>query len=447
MSSTRKAQLVLVAAVVFLVLTSAAAYFALARLQTNTDWVRHTLDVQHSLDQYSTLFGKAGRLRAEYIDSGKAEVLSRQADVVLAVRNELSNIQQLTADNVKQQATVQKLKELTEGRIGLMDQAMQLKRSGKSTPDLQLPINREMMAAADETESLVYDMQNEEQRLLVERQKRERASFAATGAVLVTSLFLALIFFLIHHQMIMDQVQQRARAEAAQRNLSTRLLTMQDEERRKFARELHDSVGQHLAAIKMGVSLLARKLPEDAIVKDCMNLADDAISETRTISHLLHPPLLDEAGLNSAMHWFVDGFASRSGIAVNLQIQDGIQRLDQTAELVLFRALQEGLTNVHRHSGAKQADVSLTSSGDSVTLILRDNGRGIPAKSLQRLKEEGSAGGVGLAGMTERVREVGGTLNVNSSAKGTEIVARIPVRSSTKAQRENVPISTQEVNG
>ena len=447
MSSARKAQLVLVAAVVFLVLTSAAAYFALAHLQSNAEWVRHTLDVQHSLDQYSTLFGKAGRLRAEYIDSGKAEVLSRQADVVVAVRNELSNIQQRTADNVNQQATLQKLKDVTERRIALMDEAMRLKRSGKSTADLQSPINREMMAAADNTESLVHDMQNEEQRLLVERQNRERASFVTIGVVLVTSLFLALIFFLTHHQMIMEQVQQRSRAEAAQRNLSSRLLTMQDEERRKFARELHDSVGQHLAAIKMGVSLLARKLPEDAIVKDCMKLADDAISETRTISHLLHPPLLDEAGLNSAMRWFVDGFASRSGIKVNLQIQDGIQRLDQTAELVLFRALQEGLTNVHRHSGAKQADLSLASSGDSVTLTLRDNGRGIPAESLQRLKEEGSAGGVGLAGMTERVREVGGTLKINSSPEGTEIVARIPARPAVTALREVLPTPTQEVNG
>ena len=447
MSSTRKAQLVLVAAVVFLLLTAVAAYFALARLQTNTEWVRHTLDVQHSLDQYSTLFGKAGRLRAEYIDSGDLAVFSRQAEVVVAVRNELSNIRQLTADNVNQQATWRKLKDLTEQRIDLMDQAMQLKRSGKSTSELQVPINREMMSAADDTEALVGDMQNDEERLLIERERRESASFVTIAAILVTSLFLALMFFLIHHRMIMDQVLERARAEAGQRNLSARLLTMQDEERRKFARELHDSVGQHLAAIKMAVSLLTRKLPDDAIVKDCLKLADDAISETRTISHLLHPPLLDEAGLNSAMRWFVDGFASRSGIVVNLQIQDGIQRFEQTTELVLFRALQEGLTNVHRHSGAKQADVKLTSAGGYVTLTICDHGKGIPAEVLQRLKEDGTAGGVGLAGMTERVREVGGTLNINSSAQGTEIVARIPVRPAAATLREILPAPAQEVNG
>lgn len=447
MTSTRKAQSVLVAAVVFLLLTASAAYFALVRLQTNTEWVRHTLDVQHSLDHYSTLFGKAGRLRAEYVDSGDAAVLPRQADVVVAVRNELSNIRQLTADNVNQQTTWRKLNDLTEQRIDLMDQALQLKRSGKSTSELQSPINREMMSAADGTEALVQEMENEEQRLLVEREQREQSSFVTIGAVLVTSLFLALMFFLIHHRMIMDQVLERARAEAGQRSLSARLLTLQDEERRKFARELHDSVGQHLAAIKMGVSLLARKLPDDAIVEDCLKLADDAIAETRTISHLLHPPLLDEAGLNSAMRWFVEGFASRSGIAVNLQIQDGIQRFDPTIELVLFRALQEGLTNVHRHSGAKRADVSLSSSGGYVTLTVRDHGRGLSGDALKRLVDEGSAGGVGLAGMTERVREVGGTLSINSSGQGTEIVARIPVRPAATASPEILPTPTQEVNG
>ena len=447
MSSTRKAQAVLVAAIVFLLLTTSAAYFALARLQTTTEWVRHTLDAQHSLDRYLTMFGRAGRLRSEYVDSGDPAVLARQADAVIAVRNELVNIRQLTADNVTQQVAWQQLAEVTDRRIALMDQAVQLRRLGKSTPELQAPINHGMMLVADETEALVHAMQAEEQRLLIERQKRERASFVATGAVLVTSLFLALILFLVHHRMIMDQVQQRTRAETAQRNLSARLLTLQDEERRKFARELHDSVGQHLAAIKMAVSLLARKLPGDAVVKDCLKLADDAISETRTISHLLHPPLLDEAGLNSAIRWFVEGFASRSGIHVNLHIQEGIPRLHQTTELVLFRALQEGLTNVHRHSGAKQADVSLTNSGEYVTFTVRDHGGGIPASALQKLKDEGTAGGVGLAGMTERVREVGGTLEIHSSVRGTEIMARVPVRRSEKSPPTVLSIPAEEVNG
>ena len=447
MSSARKANAVLAAAIVFLLITSFAAYFAFARLQTSAEWVRHTLDVQHSLDRFSTIVGKAGRLRSEYLDSGNKELLSRHSETVLEVRNNLAAIQRLTTDNVNQQAMWQRVAAITERRISLMDQAMQLKRSGKSTPELQAPINREMMAAADDTETVVRSMEDEEQRLLEERQKREKEAFSIIGAVLLTSLFLALVLFLIHHQMIMDQVRERARAEAGQRNLSARLLTLQDSERRKFARELHDSVGQHLAAIKMGVSLLARKLPDDSVVKDCLKLADDAIAETRTISHLLHPPLLDEAGLNSAMRWFVEGFASRSGIQVNLHIQDGIQRYEQTTELVLFRALQEALTNVHRHSGTKQADVSLNSSGTHLVLTVRDHGRGISPEALQRLKEEGTAGGVGLAGMIERLREIGGNLEINSSVDGTEIVVRVPARNRVPAELGVLPLPAQEVNG
>jgi len=447
MSSTRKANAVLAAAIVFLLLTSVAAYFAFARLQTSAVWVRHTLDVQHSLDHFSTIFGKAGRLRSQYVDSGNPELLSRQADAVVAVRNALMEIRQLTADNANQQATWQKLTVATDRRIALMAQAMQLKRSGKSTPELQVPINREMVAAADDTETLIRAMEDEEQRLLIERQGREKASFTIIGAVLITSFFLALLLFLIHHRMIMDQVDERKRAENVQRSLSARLLTLQDEERRKFARELHDSVGQHLAAIKMAVALLDQKIPGNALVHDCLKLADDAIAETRTISHLLHPPLLDEAGLNSAMRWFVEGFASRSGIQVNIHIQDGIQRYAQTTELVLFRALQEGLTNVHRHAGAKQADVSLTTSRDLVMLTVRDHGHGISLETLQRLREAGTAGGVGLTGMRERLREIGGKLEINSSAQGTEVIVQVPVQHRDTAEAEVFPIPAQEVNG
>jgi signal transduction histidine kinase len=205
-------------------------------------------------------------------------------------------------------------------------------------------------------------------------------------------------------------------------------LTLQDEERRKFARELHDSVGQHLAATKMALSLLLSKLPGDATLKDCLKLLDDSISETRTISHLLHPPLLDEAGLNSASRWFVEGFGKRSGIATNLEIRDGENRLPESVELVLFRVLQESLTNVHRHSGATKADVSLNATGQEIILRVKDNGKGVPEHVLQNLRESGAGGGVGLGGMTERMHEIGGHLEITSSATGTELVASVPLR-------------------
>ncbi len=448
MASNGKANGVLVAAIIFLLMSSCAAFLAFKRLQASEQWVFHTLAVQHALDHFSTAAGRAGRLRAEYVESGDAAFLARQGDAAAEVRSAVADIRRLTGDNSRQQANCQKLAELTESRLGFMDQALALKRSGKSTPESQAAINRQMMAAADTSDTLVRAMEDEEERLLAERRERQGASFSMIAGVLLTSLFLALILFLIHHQLITDQVRERVRAETAQRNLSARLLTLQDEERRRFARELHDSVGQHLAAIKMGISVLERKLSGDPVVQDCLKLADDAITETRTISHLLHPPLLDEAGLNSAVRWFVEGFAKRSGIRVNLHIHDGIQRFEESTELVLFRALQESLTNVHRHSGAKQADVSLTDTRDSLVLTVRDHGSGISAAVLQNLARDGTAGGVGLAGMTERIREIGGRLEINASTQGTEIVAQVPIRRRTPPEpAQIVPATVPEVNG
>jgi len=447
MSSFGRANAVLAAAVIFLLLSSSSSYFAFVRLQTSQQWVQHTFNVQHAMDHFSTMLSRAGRLRSEYVNSGDATILSRQADAVVDIRTALTSIQQLTSDNVTEQDHCRKLAEITEHRIALMDQSIALRRSGKSTLESQAAISRQITVAGDATEAVLERMEDEEKRLLGERQRREGASFFVVSAILLTSLFLALVLFLIHHQMLTDQVRERQRAEVAQRNLSARLLTLQDEERRKFARELHDSVGQQLAAMKMGIAMLERKLPGEPIILDCLKLLDDAIGETRTISHLLHPPLLDEAGLNSAFRWFVEGFAKRSGINVNLQIEDGSQRFEAAVELVLFRALQESLTNVHRHSGAKQADVRLTTSAGYVILSIRDHGRGIPAAVLQNLRHDGTAGGVGLAGMTERLREIGGRLDINSGPQGSEIVARVPMRRRVAPAVETLPSTAQEVNG
>lgn len=428
MSSIGKANTALAAAIIFLLLSTCAAYFAFVRLRTSQDWVQHTREVQLALHQFASAGARAGRLRSQYVDSGDESLFRTQASAVGAIRAALASIERLTSDNITQQASYQKLAQLTERRIALMDQALQLKRSGKSTLEAQAPIARQIVDTADDVDEVLQGMYEEEQRLLAQREQREAGSFNMTAAVLATSLFFALVLFLIHHQLLTDQVRERVRAEAAQRALSARLLTMQDQERRRFARELHDSVGQHLAAMKMALSILESKLPGDSLVQDCLTLADNSIGETRTISHLLHPPLLDEAGLNSACRWFVEGFAKRSGIEVNLQIQDRLVRFSEGTELVLFRVLQESLTNIHRHSGARRADVSLGTLGNDVILRIRDYGRGMPAEVLRNLRKEVTAQGVGLAGMKERVREIGGCLEINSSIDGSEIVARVPMQ-------------------
>jgi signal transduction histidine kinase len=445
MSSIGKVNAALAAAIVFLLLSSCSAYLAFSRLNTSERWVHHTRDVQSALAQFAMTTARAGRLRAEYVDSGEASILQQQSAEVAQIRNTVALIQHMTADNPQEQANCRRLAEMSEERIALMDQSMELKRAEKSSLLAQAAITRQIVVTAEGTDGLTQRMYDTEEQLLAERQARVSSSSTVTEAILITSLFLALVLFIVHHQLLMDQVSARTRAETAQRALSARLLTLQDAERRKFARELHDSVGQHLAALKMAISILQAKLPGDSVLEDCLRMLDDSIAETRTISHLLHPPLLDEAGLSSASRWFVEGFGKRSGIDVNLDILDGDARLPEATELVLFRVLQESLTNVHRHSGAARADVSLQTAGNQVILRVRDYGRGMPAALAQSLREDGSGGGVGLAGMTERLREIGGTLEINSSTIGTEVVARVPAQ--PRPIRQNFSPTMQEVQG
>ena len=188
------------------------------------------------------------------------------------------------------------------------------------------------------------------------------------------------------------EVVERKRAEEQLRQLSVRLMTLQDEERRHIARDLHDTTGQTLAAMKMTTALIQQTSagPEMHRLLDDLNaLTDEAVQEIRTTSYLLHPPLLDEAGIASAVQWFVEGFSKRSGIHVQCEIEENLQRPLRNHELVLFRVLQESLTNVHRHSGASSAMVHLRFNEDHFFLEISDNGIGIPEDCIKRFHEAG----------------------------------------------------------
>src|SRR5215468_744610 len=215
------------------------------------------------------------------------------------------------------------------------------------------------------------------------------------------------------------------------RELSARLLKMRDEERRRLARELHDSVGQLLAAITMNTSRVLEekeKLSEAvrASVEENLNLMQQVSKEIRTMSHLLHPPLLDEAGLESAIRWYIDGFAERSKIHVDLDMPPNFDRLSSDQEIALFRVVQECLTNIHRHSESATAAIRITREDGKVHLEVKDEGKGIPQDQQVVLNSYGAMG-VGFRGMRERLRQLGGTLNVNSSEEGTIVSATLPV--------------------
>jgi PAS domain S-box-containing protein len=220
-------------------------------------------------------------------------------------------------------------------------------------------------------------------------------------------------------------------SEESLRRLSLSLLRTQDEERRRIGRDLHDSVGQYLAALKMNLDSLCANLdPESGeageVLRQCTQLAAESIQEVRTISYLLYPPMLEETGLESAIQWYLDGFAKRSGIEITFEPAADFGRLSRDAELAIFRVLQESLTNVHRHSGSSTAKVALRIAGE-VILDVADEGMGIPNEILDEAhKDSFGALGVGLRGMKERMRQLGGDLKLKSSPKGTTLTATLP---------------------
>ena len=227
-------------------------------------------------------------------------------------------------------------------------------------------------------------------------------------------------------------------SEHALGELSARLMRLQDESRRRIARELHDSTGQDLAALKLNLSRLARlQLPPGlaGIVPDSLALAEKTLSEVRTLAYVLHPPLLDELGLVCALRAYVQGFSERSGIPVQAEIQQDLGRLGPELETTIFRIIQEGLTNVHRHSGAQQCWVSLLKTQDAVALEVRDDGVGLRPQSLQLLKTGAGLLGVGLSGMRERVRQLGGGLDIESDGNGCTLRATFSLTCAASTSR------------
>ena len=213
------------------------------------------------------------------------------------------------------------------------------------------------------------------------------------------------------------------------RELSARLMQLQDDERRRIARELHDSVGQTLAALAMNLSMVKGDLERLTKVTNALNdsesLVRDMSSEVRTISHLLHPPLLDEAGLASALRWYLDGFAQRSKITVDLDLPDDFGRLPRELETAIFRVVQESLTNIHRHSESPVAKIRLRQRKTEVLVQVEDKGRGIPPEKQELMATTGTPG-VGIRGMRERLRQLGGSLEIESSSYGTLVTVKLP---------------------
>jgi signal transduction histidine kinase len=224
------------------------------------------------------------------------------------------------------------------------------------------------------------------------------------------------------------------------RDLSGRLLLIQDQERRHIARELHDSAGQTLAALAMNLARLSPDAKHEPAqlaktVEEAQALVQHLTQELRTTSYLLHPPLLDENGLSSALSWYVQGLTKRSGLDIDLKIPENFGRLPPEMELVIFRLVQECLTNIHRHSGSKTALIRIGLEADKIHVEVQDHGKGMSHRQLAEVQSQGS--GVGIRGMRERLRQFHGELIIESNALGTKILATLPAKiPSAKGQGE-----------
>lgn len=226
---------------------------------------------------------------------------------------------------------------------------------------------------------------------------------------------------------------ERRKSEEAVRELSARLLRLQDEERRRLARELHDSTAQTLSALSLNLALVQQRAGDSLDVRalkslvEAATLAEQASREIRTFSYLLHPPMLDEAGLPFALRWYVDGFVDRTRIRVDLDVSPDLGRLPGDVETALFRIIQECLTNIHRHSGSPSARIQLSHNGREINLAVADEGRGLPPETLRDGNGQPATVGVGIRGMRERVRQLGGRLEVRPGRPGTVVEVLLPL--------------------
>lgn len=443
---------IILAALLF-VATAIVGWVVIDKMNSSLRWVLHTYEAR----------GQIRQVRIRTIDlSGKIATASALNDAQFLQglpgdfrdqSQSMSALRALTQDNPQQLARLAALDSLLADLLARLGSC----ENNVSCLSESAPGRQELLRLAwDEREKMlaILDaMERDEDSLLRQRLAGWSSHYRVMVLALVLCFASAVILIFFNLRLMLIEADRRSRSERlirehidSYRALSGRILELQDAERRKIARELHDSVSQYLAGVRLQLQQLERLSPDHfppakRLFTETTDLLDLALSEVRTISHLLHPPLLDELGLYSAARWYVEGFAKRSSLDVNFTLDDFSGRLSRETEIALFRVLQEALTNVHRHSGAKTVQIDLTCRDYVALLRVKDNGRGIPSRLLRRF-QEGHGGGIGLAGMRERLADLRGELRVESNPYGTEIIASVPADSCVNASTEpNIPVA------
>lgn len=390
-------------------------------------WVSHTQEVQTQIAMLR--FSMASTSSTRFQVATAPEVMSRYEMHSADIETRLAELQRLTADNPKQEENLAKLTPLIRQWRGVVAQNFP-EPSGKLTESQEASIAQEHQLAAT-IRPILDDMQAQEDSLLQSRTLISDSYYRRLRSELGVGLFVVLIGLVFSFRTVLVQVTMRATAERSVRRLSAHILKAQDEERRRIARDLHDGIGQLFAALVMELDLLAQKLKGQPEIQERVDgshqIAAQGLSETRTISYLLHPPMLDELGFEHALRWYVEGFTKRSKVDVALTFSPGFKRPAEGIEIVLFRVIQEALTNVHRHSGGTRAEINVTQHPDRINVSIRDFGKGIPADLLRDIEQSSAGAGVGLGGMRERVSELGGHFVLESGPEGTVVNVSVPI--------------------
>ena len=435
----KRAKLALALALWLILMGISGAGITMARLSSSAKWVTHSYQVELAISDVEFFLSEAARARLNYVNSGDESFVQLFDLKDQQTKTDLQNIRHLTSDNPRQQELCEQLERLANRRLEVLEEGINLRKSGQSDDAKQAILSRDNVAVATEIDNVMQQMEHEEDALLHQRLRRSNTLFLVFLIILSAAFAVAVSFFWIQYQLLLQELSAREQAEASAHRLSARVLRLQDEERRRLSRELHDGLGQNLVAAKLSLSNLANSNPDNTLVNECLNAIDESLAEARTISYLLHPPLLDDIGIASAAKWYVEGFSKRSGIEVAVNIPDQPERMPHAAELAIFRVLQESLTNIHRHAKASRAEISLRIVNCRAVLQVRDYGTGVDSTTLEHFLKDGTHVGVGLAGMQERVREQGGIFTIQSDETGTTIEVSIPLSNVSRGAGEQTP--------
>lgn len=427
MLSRPNPRLIFASAIFLLIVCGIASVWTLYRIYSGETWVRHTYAVQVLVGEIESDLARMGRARQTYLQTADSQYLQDIEETRKELFDEIGQLKVSVQDNPDQESAGEKLEQAAYGRCRTLDESLQLVQSGKSTHEAQDKYSSQLVSWSQQTSAIAEGIRDEESRLLDRRLLLTNSLFLWIVAIFAVTFILSLYMLWEHYRGLTRELAQRKLAERNAQNLSVQLLSAQDQERRKIARDLHDGLGQTLVAAKMIADTIVNRPPERQNLLDLKELLEEAVASTRSMSHLLHPPLVDELGFTSAARTYLEGFSRRTGVKVSFDLPDSEERLPRDLELTLFRVLQEALTNIQRHSKSTKAEVQFFANGKTATLKVRDHGVGLPPELIQKFNENGTSLGVGLAGMKERVRERNGEFEIRSDSGGTFISITLPI--------------------